>query len=84
MTSPVTISPTPELVAEASRHPRKPSFLARVLNAAMAARQRQADREIAELVARRGGIMTDELERQLARASYRSHSFHAPKASRPE
>ena len=40
--------------------PAAPGLFARILQALMAARQRQADREIAEILSRRGGAMAEE------------------------
>lgn len=55
---------------------QRPGIFARLLASMMEARQRRADSEIAELLARRGGIMTDELEREISRTLYGSRSFH--------
>ena len=45
----------------------KAGMLQRVLDALRASRQRQTDREIASLIARRGGRITDDLEREITR-----------------
>ena len=51
-------STTPSRGASTGKH----SILARLMRLIMEARQRQADRDIAEILARRGGIMKDALE----------------------
>ncbi len=43
-----------------------------ILEAMYESRQRQAEREIARFVALRGGRVTDELEREIARRLFRS------------
>ncbi len=43
------------------------SFLARVWNFIRESRQRAAEREIALFIQRRGGKMTDDLEREISR-----------------
>ncbi len=42
---------------------RKAGLFRRIVRAVMDARQRQADREIREILQRRGGVMCDSLER---------------------
>ncbi len=42
---------------------RKAGLFRRVVRAVMAARQRQTDREIRDILQRRGGVMCDSLER---------------------
>jgi hypothetical protein len=44
--------------------PRR-GFWQRFLDALIASRQRQADREIAYYLARRGGVFTDDVEREV-------------------
>lgn len=61
---------------------RTHGLLARLMRALMEARQRQADRDIAEIVARRGGIMKDALEGRVCGQS-RAFPFHALPAVRP-
>ena len=51
----------PERHAGASRH----GILRRIFNAVSASRQRHADLEIAHFIARSGGRLTDDLERQM-------------------
>jgi hypothetical protein len=64
--------PTPS----ASLRPRKSNFLTRVFEAIMESRQRKADREIAEILSRRSGVMSDEFERRLGqRLDHRSYPF---------
>ncbi len=46
---------------------RRPGLMRRVLNAMMAARMRQAEREIAAFVQAGGGRFTDETEREIER-----------------
>ncbi len=53
----------PADVAEA-RPPRK-SFWRRAFDALVEAQQRRADREIARFLASHGGLMTDDMERQI-------------------
>lgn len=48
----------------ATSAPRR-SFIARVLAAMMEARQRQAEREIAQYLAMTGGKLTDDVERTI-------------------
>jgi hypothetical protein len=53
-------SPTEEGAA------RKAGFLRRIFNTIMVSRQREADRQIARfLAARSGGVLTDNLEREM-------------------
>lgn len=47
---------------------RKPSWFSRALAAVQDARMRQAEREIAFLIERGGGRMTDDLERRIERS----------------
>ena len=55
-----------DALASASRKPvgtaYRGNILVRALHAVMEGRQRKADRALAEILARRGGIVTDELE----------------------
>ncbi len=44
---------------------RKAGVLRRLLDAVFQSRQRQADQEIARFIARSGGRLTDDLERQI-------------------
>lgn len=52
--------------AEGQAQRRRPSFFAILLQALMEARQREADRLVAEMIERRGGRLTDDLERRIA------------------
>ena len=49
---------------EAGKPPRK-SFWRRVHEAVMASQQRRADREIAAFLHRHGGLLTDDMEREI-------------------
>ena len=49
--------------------------LRRVVDAVGASRERQAERDIARLVAARGGRITDDLEREMTRRLTRSDWF---------
>lgn len=49
---------------ESGKAPRK-SVWRRIFDALMTAQQRRADREIARFLASHGGLMTDEMERQM-------------------
>jgi len=51
----------------------KPGIWRRFLDAFVARRQRQIERDIARLIARRGGRMTDELEREIMRSIFTSN-----------
>jgi hypothetical protein len=44
---------------------KKAGVLRRIIDAVLESRQRQADREIARFIARSGGRLTDDLERQM-------------------
>ena len=46
---------------------RRPGFFKRVLKAMVEARQRQAEREIAQYLAMTGGKLTDDIERTIER-----------------
>jgi len=46
---------------------RQRGFIARVLDALMSARMRQAERDVARYVAETGGKFTDEAEREIER-----------------
>jgi hypothetical protein len=58
------VQPSAAAGAEADRAPRR-GFWQRFLDALIASRQRQADREIAYYLARRGGVFTDDVEREV-------------------
>lgn len=61
--------------SDSAARPRpKRSFLRRVLDALIESRQRQAEREIARMVALRGGKFTDDLEGEIGRVLSRSES----------
>ncbi len=51
----------------ASRPSPRRSFFGRLLDALVEARQQEADRQVALLIARSGGRLTDSLERDIAR-----------------
>jgi hypothetical protein len=53
--------------AEATRTPRRPSLWRRFYTALCAAQQRRAEREIARYLAAHGGLMTDDMEREMMR-----------------
>ncbi len=57
----------PEVPEAALRRPAQRGFLARVLDAAMNARQRHAEREIARFLELRGGKFTDETDRLIGK-----------------
>lgn len=46
---------------------KRTTLLRRIFDAAMAARQRQADRHMVPIVDRAGGLLTDDVEREMAR-----------------
>ena len=50
---------------------KKPSFFARLLRAHIEARQRHADRAVAQYLVIHGGKMTDDAERQIERLIFR-------------
>jgi len=54
----------------------RPTFLRRLLAAVIESRQRKANRELAQYIARSGGKLTDEIERemmqQLTRTDWRN------------
>lgn len=52
---------------------RRPAFLRKLLDGIYAARQRQADREIAAFIERNGGCLTDDVERQIGEAWAAGH-----------
>lgn len=52
---------------------KRAGILRRIYDAIMAARQRQADRDIARFITRSGGLLTDDIERAMTRC--RSASF---------
>ena len=51
---------------------KKVGILRRIFDAMHGSRRRRAEREIANFVARRGGRMTDDLEREMARRLFTS------------
>lgn len=68
--STLTYSHTDHAAAAAEAQARTPthkSFWRRLFGNMMAAQQRRADREIAAYIARRGGYLTDEVERDIMR-----------------
>lgn len=58
---------------DSPRPAARPSLLRRILNAYVNARQRQFDREISEHLARSGGRLTDNLEREMMQGLSRSN-----------
>jgi len=56
---------------ETEKAPRQ-SFWRRLGNALIESQQRRADREIARFLASRGGLLTDEVEREIMRRVTRS------------
>ena len=52
------------VASEADKTERK-GFWRRVLDGIIAGQQRRADREIAAFLERRGGLLTDDMERQI-------------------
>ena len=61
------LSPTDALAARSGTTPERNGFFARLLMAMMQSRQHQADREIAQYLARCGGKLTDASEREIER-----------------
>ena len=59
------LDPTAASRAGAVAAAAKPGLFARLVAAAAASRQRKAERVIAAFIERRGGRMTDDLERQI-------------------
>lgn len=53
--------------AVAAQTERRPGFFTRVMYAMMEARQKQAEREIAQYLALTGGKLTDDAEREIER-----------------
>lgn len=51
-------------VPEAAKVQRKPLWR-RIVNAFIESQERRADREIARMLARHGGLLTDEMEREI-------------------
>ncbi len=74
------IQPHSLVVSDASDHalarPKRGLF-ARLLDAIMESRQRQAEREIARLIELRGGKLTDSLEFQISQ-----HALHGREPNR--
>jgi hypothetical protein len=69
----------PAATPSTSVRPRKSNFFIRAVKAIMESRQRKADREIAEILSRRGGVMSDEIERRLGqRLDHRPYPFRRP------
>ena len=75
MATVVTASHTSSSRIDERRLPNRAGFFTRLVQAIMQARQRAADREIAEILGRRGGIMRDELESGAAPAVGREYPF---------
>ena len=59
---------TPDLPQDAAPAERKRGFLGRFLDALIEARQREAEQQVARLLARSGGTFTDSLEREAERS----------------
>lgn len=53
--------------ADAVTPAARPGLVGRIVNAMVAARQRQMDRQIARMIALHGGRITDTLEREIER-----------------
>ena len=51
--------------ASATAKPERQGFWRRVYEGLLASRQRRADREIAAYIERHGGLLTDDMERQI-------------------
>ena len=58
------------------RKPAKPGLFARLYAAMMAARQRQADAEIARYLGARGGKLTDSIEREIEQRVFANPRTH--------
>ena len=52
-------------LADATAKPESQGFWRRVYEGLLASRQRRADREIAAYIERHGGLLTDDMERQI-------------------
>ena len=78
MASLVTTPKTSHLAPPPSQTARAPGFFARLLDAISEARQRRANRELAEILGRRGGIMGDEWEGAPAPARAQAQSRELP------
>ena len=61
-----TNEPFAPAVAGAEKAPRK-SLWRRLLDAIIESRQRRAEREIARFLANHGGLLTDDMEREMMR-----------------
>ena len=59
---------TPDLPQDAAPAERNRGLLGRFLDALIEARQREAEQQVARLLARSGGKFTDSLEREAARS----------------
>ena len=59
---------TPDLPQDAATAERKRGLLGRFLDAQIEARQREAEQQVARLLARSGGTFTDSLEREATRS----------------
>jgi hypothetical protein len=53
--------------AATAARPERKGFWRRVYEGIMASQQRRADREIARYIERHGGLLTDDMERQIMR-----------------
>jgi hypothetical protein len=51
--------------ADAAAKPERKGFWRRVYGSLLASQQRRADREIAAYIERHGGLLTDDMERQI-------------------
>lgn len=70
-----TVLTAPYLSARSRPGEKRPGLLSRCVSALMEARRQKAERDIAEILARRGGIMRDEFARGSLRAPSRSYPF---------
>ena len=59
---------TPDLPQDAAPAARKRGLLGRFLDALIEARQREAEQQVARLLARSGGTFTDSLKREAERS----------------
>jgi hypothetical protein len=51
----------------------RPGLLRRMLNTMLEWRQKQADRDIARFIARSGGRLTDEIEREMTQSLFKGN-----------
>jgi hypothetical protein len=63
--STLTYSDSHPAEAATAERPERKGFWRRVYEGVMASQQRRADREIARYIERHGGLLTDDVERQI-------------------